>query len=274
MGPSDFLIKAIYRMLRPLIRLLLRHGVPYRVFAEIGRHLYVDIARRDLRLDARQSTISRISTLTGISRKDIRKLDERPSPIESNERREYNRAGRVVGGWARDAQYRDADGHPKILPFEGLGSFSELAKRYGGDVPARTLLDELCRVGAVELLARDEVKLRHDTYLPQDFDEKLRIASTVVSDLLATLDHNLQPDVASKLPQRSLTYTNIPEEALTVLRQRSRDEIQQFLQHANAWFARHDRDVNQDLVGSGRARAGISVFYFEEPLDDEASDES
>ena len=44
-------------------------------------------------------------------------------------------------------EFADKRGQPANLPFEGeKGSFSELVRRYSGDVPARAVLDELRRV--------------------------------------------------------------------------------------------------------------------------------
>lgn len=259
------LIRALYLVLKPLIRLLLRHGIPYSVFADIARHLYVEVAKQEFSLEQRKPSASRISILTGINRRDVRKLEQQPNPLEQDDAYEYNRAARVVGGWVRDAQYRDQHGLPRALEFDGLGSFSELVKRHGGDVPPRAMLDELLRAqvasqreGKIYLLSRD--------YLPENAEEKMRIASRVLCDLLNTLDHNLLPEQAARWPQRSLSYSNIPLEALPELRLRSRHEIQQFLQQTNQWFALSDRDINPAIDGTGQARAGISLFYFEEPL--------
>ncbi len=271
-APHSSLTHALYRVLKPLVRLLLRHGVPYSVFADIARHLYVDVAKNEFSLDNRKTSVSRVAILTGINRRDVKKLEDQPNPLAHNELREYNRAARVVGGWARDAQYRDQDGQPRSLAFEGATSFSELVKRHGGDVPARAMLDELQRAGVIQQDAHGMLSLISRDYLPQNAEEKMRIASTVACDLLTTLDYNLPLENQDKRPQRSLCYTNIPQEALPELRRRSREQLQEFLQQTNHWFAQADRDVNEQLQGTGRFRAGISLFYFEEPLDEPSTE--
>lgn len=77
----------------------------------------------------------------------------------------YKRAARVIAGWLRDRDFSDAMGNPRSLPLQadaksGGPSFAELARRFSGDVPFRTLLDELTRVGVVEQLGDGSIRLR------------------------------------------------------------------------------------------------------------------
>jgi hypothetical protein len=81
----------------------------------------------------------------------------------------YNRATRVLTGWARDADFLDRRGQPRPLEVDGAASFAVLVKRYSGDMPARAVLDELVRVGAVERL---------DDAAPATGHARLRAANT------------------------------------------------------------------------------------------------
>lgn len=75
----------------------------------------------------------------------------------------YRRAARVIAGWVRD--FSDATGNPKVLPLQegnphGGPSFAELARRFGGDIPFRAVLDALTRVGVVEQLQDGSIRLK------------------------------------------------------------------------------------------------------------------
>ncbi|HYZ24166.1 MAG TPA: DUF6502 family protein, partial [Rhodopila sp.] len=68
------LLAAVQRLLRPLVRLMMRNGLTFPVLADALRRLFVDVAATELLTDPRSRTDSRISLLTGVHRKEIRRL--------------------------------------------------------------------------------------------------------------------------------------------------------------------------------------------------------
>src|SRR5271169_3933557 len=74
----DALLRPVRRLLRPLVRLLIQGGVTFPAVADLLRSLYVEVAARDLLTDPRARTDSRISLLTGVHRKEIRRYREMP----------------------------------------------------------------------------------------------------------------------------------------------------------------------------------------------------
>lgn len=119
---------AVTMLLKPLVHILLRNGVSYGDFAEMAKMAYVDVASDEFR-NGRPMTISRIAALTGLTRKEAKRLHEldRDSNAESYGR--YNRAIRVISGWLNDVEFQDKKGLPSVLPMEGQSrSFSALVK--------------------------------------------------------------------------------------------------------------------------------------------------
>src|SRR5215472_8975219 len=113
--PAEALIKPLVRMLRPLVRLLIHSGVTFPAIAEVLRGVFVDVARRDLLSDPKARTDSRISLLTGIHRKDVRRLrqgeaiiDEAPAALAI--------ASQVIARWVGTPPYVDGDGAALVLP--------------------------------------------------------------------------------------------------------------------------------------------------------------
>jgi hypothetical protein len=262
------LFSSVFKLLRPLVKLLLRHGIPYNVFADMARHAYVDVATEEFTLPGRKQTVSRVSVLTGINRKDIAKLHKRPHPLENDTVSHLNRASRVVNAWLTGPQFQDVNAQPKALPIEGGGaSFSELVRRYSGDVTVGAVLDELQRINAVSV-TNETVHLQTQAYVPEDdMEEKLRIFGTAAADLLSTLTHNLDHQAPQKRVQRSVFYSNIPRESLPEIRTRSNEEVQVMLVQMNQWLSQYDRDENKEITGTGQARAGIGIYYFEENIE-------
>src|ERR1700733_1292675 len=81
--PPALLLKAARRLMRPLVRLMMQSGLTFPVLADTLRRLFVEIAVADLLIDAKARTDSRISLLTGVHRKEIRRLREMPvDPVD------------------------------------------------------------------------------------------------------------------------------------------------------------------------------------------------
>ena len=259
------LIQATRRLLRPLVRLLLRYGVPYGQFAELAKSVYVEVAMSDFGLEKRKPSVSRASVLTGLSRKMVTQVMKEQDDHTHVEPGEYNRAARVISAWLREAPFCDGNGEPVPLPLEGEDkSFSELVRRYGGDVPVRATLDELLRVAAVRREEDDTLHLCERAYIPKrDEPAKLRILGRDVAGLISTIDHNLN-DVQPLRFQRKVFYDNLPEEALDELQAMTRRHGQALIDTMDKWMAAHDRDANPNVKGTGRKRVGVGVFYFEE----------
>jgi hypothetical protein len=261
------LFAAVTKLLRPLARILLRNGIPYRTFADLAKRVYVDVAADEFGIPGRKQSVSRMSIITGVSRKEVSRVLSLPEPRADDASQRYNRAARVISGWRRNSDFLDPQNQPAELRIEGSGSsFAELVRRFSGDVPFRAVLDELLRVGAVERVGQDSIRLIQRAYLPKtDAAGMLEILGTDVNDLIATIDHNLT--VQESFFQRKVAYDNLPIEIIQELRQLSAARGQALLEELDRWLAQHDRDTNPSVRGSGRIRAGIGIYYFEEELE-------
>jgi Family of unknown function (DUF6502) len=264
------LYSAISRLLTPLIRILIRSGVSFNVFSEIAKRLYVNISQQEFSIPGKPQTNTRIATLTGLSRKEVLRIVSEGPRYEADLTDQHNRATRVISGWVRESEFHDKRGMPAALPFDGTGnSFSSLVKRFSGDIPARTILDELLHSGAVRYLKDQRIQLVANAYIPaSDSMEKIKMLGTDVSDLISTIDHNLTSEGSASRFQRKVSYNNIPTEHIDAIRSSIVHTAQTALEKMNRDMAKHDRDSNPQIRGTGRKRAGIGIFYFENDLDD------
>jgi len=70
----------------------------------------------------------------------------------------------------------------------------------------------------------------------------------------------------------SVVYDNLPNEVLKNVEIISRDRALSFLTELNHFFETQDRNSNPELKGKGRNRAGIGLYYFQQPIDHENLD--
>ena len=267
---SRVLYAAIARILRPLIHILIRNGISYGTFADLAKWLFVDVAKREFAIAGRKQTMSRVSVITGLNRKEVKRVSELPVPDDQASSERYNRAARVIAGWRRDKAFCSEKGEPADLPVAGMGAtFQTLVKKYSGDMPFRAILDELIRVGAAARTDADRVHLLARAYLPTgDENMKIHILGTDVAHLIASIQHNLVPDKRGSFYQRKVMYDNLPQDVLPAFRKLSTASAQKLLEKLDAWLSDHDRDSSYGVSGSGRNIAGLGIYYFEEPYDE------
>lgn len=267
---ENMLTQAICRILRPLLRILHRKGVAFGEFSQLAKQIYVEVSEDVLAATGERPTTSRIAIATGLTRKDVAQLRQAANEDGYSPTPSYNRGARVMTGWLHDTEFLDAAGKAARLPLHGdTGSFAALVSRYSGDMPYRAMLQEMVRVGAVEVdEASASVQLLGSGYIPHgDESEKFSILGTDAAALIATIDHNLTTQERSQLYfQRKVSYDNLPEEALPAFKAMVEKDGLGLLIKFNEWLATQDRDSNPQAGGTGQMRAGVGIYYFEEPV--------
>ena len=185
-------MRAMLRLLEPLVRLLLEAGIGVGEFNKLAKMAYARAAR-DAQPEATPN-ISRIAVLTGIPRGEIAEILRRPEEYRVEPERGVQRAERVLQGWWKDADYCDNDGAPSKLPLRGpRRSFAALVKRYAGDPRVVTLLKELLRVKAVRRLPDGKLEVLSRTFVTARWDSAgIEMVGDRVRDLLDTLVYNLK----------------------------------------------------------------------------------
>ena len=264
--------------LRPLVRMLLKHGVMHKEFVELSKEIYVDVARREYGIRGRPTNVSRVVLLTGIGRKAVTAIRDRlekeaPAAAQAQAEGKQNRIARVLSGWHQDPDYLDAQGKPRVLPLTGAApSFEDLVRRYGGDVAGVTIQRELQRTETIRIGDDDSVEvLRRNYRLDTAEPEALTRAGSVLADIGHTVTHNLYRDAkeASRFEARA-SNANIPATALPAYREFVYRESQAFLENVDAWLSRHeipDADAKQTPV----QRIGLGMYWIQSDSGSESS---
>ncbi|MEM9601302.1 MAG: DUF6502 family protein [Pseudomonadota bacterium] len=260
----DALLTALQKLLRPLVRLLLRNGISLSDFTEIAREVYVKVAHDEFRMPGRKQSLSHVAVLTGVHRREVKKILNQ-APLDESYPFKHNRAARVINAWRTDPQYSRFN---KPLPLDVKTDFATLVSLHGGDVTPRTILQELERVGAV-YQKNNTVSLMVDAYTPTSGSrELLEVFGDSAADLLATMEHNLVCPTDQRRLQLSVVHNNLPDDVLDDIEVVSQDRALVFLNALNEFMATQDRDSNPNIKGTGRNRAGVGVYFFKHPVSD------
>ena len=142
-------------LLVPLVRLCLANGITFVTVKDVLKRALVHETIALHPNAPMHGTVSRVSTATGINRREVTRLVN----IEAPERKTKPPiAAEIFARWKTDTAWRDHDGKPSILNRQGVApSFEALAQLITRDIHPRSMLDELIRLGLV----------RHDENLDQ-----------------------------------------------------------------------------------------------------------
>jgi hypothetical protein len=192
------LLTALRQVLEPLAELAVQRGLPYAPVEELVRRAFVgaaDTAHPDL-LPHRK--VSRISTSTGINRREVSRLLAVIRDAQAaRQLPRHSVASELFAHWVSDGRYRDRHGEPRVLRRQGRApSFESLAHAITRDVHPRSLLDELLRLKlAVHHVDNDTVELLRDAFVPsEDRVRMLQFLGANVGDHLAGAVTNVLTD--------------------------------------------------------------------------------
>lgn len=153
---SPALISALRRVLRPLVKLMLAKGITYTYLIDIIKQVFVEVADKGFKTNGEPSTDSYLSLITGVHRKDIKRL--RPGIDLNTETipETVSLGTRLVSLWTNEARYLDENNRPKPLPRyireNKELSFEGLVNSVSRDIRSRVVLDEGCVLASLILM--------------------------------------------------------------------------------------------------------------------------
>jgi len=241
-----------------LFRTWLRNGMSYGEFDQVARKCLVDVAYRDFALHGKKQTVSNVAILTGLNRKEVKKLAELDLQQPAADSSQYNRVVRVLGGWINDPRYHRKDGEPRDLEYDGSHSFSELVRRYSGDMPVAAMQKVLLSSANIKFSDDGKVRLMSHAYLPSnDPLEKLVILGNDPSQLIDTIDYNLTAAEDALRFQRKASNPRVARHSIPGIKQYLHRKGQAFLEEIDLYLSQHEADDDSTLELS------ISLFCHE-----------
>ena len=267
------LLAAYRKLLRPLVRILIRHGISFGEFSELLKNVFVEVGGRDFGIPERKVSQSRVAIITGLTRKEVAKQEAILAAggalnIQSN----LNRVTRVLVGWHSDPDFTGPYGLPLELPFEaeGASNFANLVRKHSGDMAPRAMLDELIRVGAVERQASGSFKVLMRSYIPESFHaEALERFGEVVRDFVNTYEYNMGTRPGSGRFERIVYHNDgLRPELMPAFEALIRTKGMALLVELDNWMTAQDSPTQAKGPDSRRVKTGVGIYHFVSSDDD------
>jgi hypothetical protein len=218
-APIRLLDQQLNRILSRLADLLLRHGYGYQRVNKLTRSAFVKAAQEIGKREQSRTSIARIAALTGLTRIEVSRLLRADCSARSEIELDMNRATRVAHGWRSDPMFSDEGRRPRPLPFSGRRSFSNLVRKFSGDIPARAMLLEMKRLGMVRQSSNDTVSLvRRDPIPARSTIEAMRAIAPWI-DLLTEANNPLESTNLSATTQQLRIYFESQSQVLASVRE-------------------------------------------------------
>jgi hypothetical protein len=276
--PPQALLRPLARLLRPLVRLLIRSGVTFPVMADLLRGLYVDVAARDLLTDPKTQTDSRISLMTGVHRKEIRRLRMQDADTAATTPVVVTLSSQIIARWLGAPPYADAAGRslplPRIARTAGGASFETLVESVTKDVRARSVLDDWIGQDIVTVDEQGCVHLNSDAFIPRPGgEEQLFYFARNLHDHIAAAAANVATAGPAPFLDRSMHYDRLRPETVAQLEVTSREAAQQLLVDVNrvalAMAEADDKTAPTPGIPLRRINLGVYVYVEDDPIDEE-----
>jgi hypothetical protein len=254
---------------------MLRAGLGSSEFVAVAKAVFVEVATSEFGLRGRPTNVSRVSAMTGISRKEIAKIrGEGPISRRLTPDLESTPTNTVIHFWHFDPEFSFSPGKPRPLRFSGPESFASLVKKYAGDIPPGAIRAELRRARIVDE-DNGVILVQKRILISPTFDEDLiRRITFAMANLNATVAHNAAFfDSTSELSahrkpkhgrfERSAWTDYLGSDAVLMFREWVQQEGAKFIDDADEWLGKHE--LPRKSWKSHRPRIqGVGVYYFEE----------
>ena len=271
--PPATLVRALRRVLRPLVRLMLAQGITYTYCCELLKGLFVDVAEKDFRIGHDDPTDSRVSLISGVHRKEVSRLRQELRQTTDTVPGVVSLGAQLVAVWLGTPKYLDDTEQPLPLArFASDGgelSFESLVAGVNSDIRPRVVLDEWMRLGVARFDEQQRVCLNVDAFVPVDgYDEKAYYLGHNLHDHAAAAASNLL-GVRKPFLERSVHYDALSQAAITDLaKQAERLGMNTLLalnKNAMALERTDAPPVEQ------RQRMTFGIYFYTEPTDGNTS---
>ncbi len=261
------LVRALKMLLRPLIKMLLSRGITYPIVNQWVKSIFVNVAEKDFKLPDKRQTDSRIHLLTGIHRKDVKRLRKETGSNDAPPET-ISFGALLVSRWTGLSEYLDNNSRPVPLPRQqndsNSVSFEQLVASVNKDIRPRVVLDEWIRLGIVRV-TDNIVYLNTDAFVPEKgFDELAYYFGRNLRDHIAAASNNLS-GAEKRFFERSVYYDQLCQKSVNILNDLSKELGMNSLQAINRKAL--ELQANDIEAGDTEQRMNFGIYFYNEASD-------
>lgn len=257
---TQALMDALNSVLLPLAKLAVARGVHFSVLEERLKVAFVQAAREASPGGLPHRQVSRISTTTGINRREVTRLVSEDVVLP---RQKPSLALRAFYRWSSEAAFQGADGQPLALSRQGKApSFEALAAMVTRDVHPRSLLEDMQRLKLANWdTITDTVTCASDAFIPSDDEARmLGFLGANVGDHLRAAVENVQGGDPRHF-EKSIRVDGLTDEAVQAVRTLVDAQLKKVVLSLVPQLQRHaDASEAAEPEAQGEVRVGLYVY--------------
>ena len=257
------IISALEHCLKPIARLCIHFGIDHRHLSEMLKAAFVSVAKDEFRVSGKSQTDSRIALLTGVHRKDVRRLLGR-SP-DKTVGRQQGLIANLIALWLGTPDLVDEHGEPKPIPRNPHPDYKfsliSLAETLTNDIHPRALMDECVNRGIIKLIDDSMVHLIVESLIPaDDLDEKAHFFGQNIHDHISAAEHNLNGGEPPFL-DRFVWHEGLTEADVKVIAAAARKAALSALKQVNNQAIQH-KETHYSEADKPEFRIHFGTFFY------------
>jgi hypothetical protein len=259
------LIFSFRKILKPMIRILLRAGIPYLEFREVLKGAYVEAAVRDgIKGQVGPLTRGMLSDHTGVPLADVNRFVDDPKLLAPPEPTNAAVIAEVLHIWSTDQDYLGPYGLPRELDLDETPgrNLSALVYRVDPMASPRAVLEDMIENNIVKPVGRRHYRATARSFLLLDImtPHALEYFGKAITDLANTIEFNMKAEGGAKRTQRSVIADGgVPERVLPEFEAMLKEKVQKLLLDVDEWLS-----TNKALWAEpdNIVETGLTVFHY------------
>lgn len=279
---DSLIIRGITNVMRPLVKFLIARGITFPMFAEILKHIYVEVAAKDYKLSPdKDITDSRVTLLTKVHRKDVRRIRSGqvgyhvPEAGVDVPSKKASLGAQIVAKWLADKYYIDQEGEPIKLyklasKAKGAANFEHLVESISNDIRPRVALDDMLSQKMIVEDRDDRISLNKSAFIPEEnFEELMGHFDRNLHDHMAAAVHNIaqtEKSKSKKFLERSVYYKELTPASIEKLEELVETQGMENLIAVNK--AAYDLAEDDQNKGNNNKRMTFGVYFYSDEDED------
>lgn len=259
---SDHTQGVLLHLLKSIAPLMIEQNIQLNQVQELSKIALLETAKQQLKANGQKITHSQISLMTGIHRKDIKRLEELDGD-SSDKLSTVPISAQLLSDWLGLPEFQNPNGQPKTLPLESendicLGYLIKKATK--GNIATGSVIKDL---EAKQLISIENGQYQLNTEAiisSQPKEDKLNFLARNAGTLLTAAIDNILSEQPPHL-ERAVFHDGLTEQDIIELREEFEPQCMALLTDINKTALKRKQD-NQQHLKDAHSRMHLGMVYY------------